>query len=329
MRFIDISALDRSLFINSGNKPVLKPDEVLVKVVAFGINRADLLQVQGKYPPPPGASEILGLECSGIIVALGSNVTQWSLGTPVFGLVDGGAYAEYCAMHVGMIWEKPNHLSFEQAAAIPESYLTAFQTIHYLVGSSVSDPSTWLLHAAASSVSQAIIQLLRIKGKVEIWGTCSQNKMDFVTQLGVHHVIDYQSKDFVEKISKTRNEGGVDVVVDYIGADYWTKNLKVLLPDGVLVMLGFLSGVKVDQINLFPIIQKRLKIQGSTLRARSKDYKAKLCSDFYKEYKTALTSGAIQPYVDQVFNWENIHEAHTRMEANQNKGKMVVRIPSE
>lgn len=326
MRYISVSKSDRSLSIEQGSRPELSSEEVLVEVRAFGINRADILQRAGKYPPPVGASPIMGLECSGVIVGLGSEVVDWQIGDDVMGLVDGGGYAQYCAMDGGMIWRKPDHLTFEEAAAIPEVFLTAFQALYSL--SSIQSGSKLLIHAAASSVGQALLQLAQAEGGITTLGTASGGKIGFCKNLGYDHVINYQEEDFEAVVEEITLGQGVDVIIDFVGGDYFTKNINSLAVDGTMVLLGVLSGGKVEEFSLWPLLSKRLKIQGSTLRARSTTYKRQLVTDFLEKFSEDFTQAVLKPHIFAVYPWTEIEEAHQVMKSNKNHGKIVLTIPS-
>ncbi|GAA5219728.1 NAD(P)H-quinone oxidoreductase [Membranihabitans marinus] len=325
MKYISVSQSDQSLSIEKCPKPKLKPEQVLVEVRAFGINRADILQRAGKYPPPVGASPIMGLECSGVIVALGSEVVHWQIGDEVMGLVDGGGYAEFCAMDGGMIWQKPQYLSFEEAAAIPEVFLTAYQALYAL--SSIQSGHKLLIHAAASSVGQALLQLAEAQGGITTFGTASAGKVLFCRDLGYHHVINYQEEDFQVVVEEITSGQGVDIIIDFVGSDYFVKNINSLAVDGTLILLGVLSGVKVDGFSLWPLLSKRLKIQGSTLRGRSTDYKRQLIADFLEKFSPHLNRSVLKPHIYAIYPWTEIEEAHQVMKSNKNHGKIVVSIP--
>lgn len=325
MRFVNhrLSGETSSLFFDEAPIPLAGPDEVVVAVKAFGINRADLLQRKGQYPPPAGASEILGLECSGVIHAIGSAVTQWNVGDEVCGLVDGGAYAEYCSMDAQMVWRKPEGLSWEEAAAMPEAYLTAYQALFQLMD--VTRMERVLIHAAASGIGSAAIQLLQGLD-VKKWGTCSGRKIDFCLQNGFDAVINYEEDSFYSSIMQWTNEVGVDGIVDLVGASYFQDNLKALRFDGTLVMLGTVSGIKVDEVNILPIISRRLTIRGSTLRARTVVYKRGLITQFLDRFGPEIQSGKLVPIIYKTLGWHDVSHAHAIMNANENTGKIVLAV---
>ncbi len=325
MRFVNYSRdrESRLLFLDEGPIPVSGPHDVLVEVHAFGVNRADILQRKGQYPPPSGASEILGLECSGIVCKTGEDVTTWKVGDEVCGLVDGGAYAEYCVMDSGMIWKKSNILSWAEAAAMPETFLTSYQALYQLMD--VSRMRSILIHAAASGVGSAAIQLLR-NIPIRKWGTASGSKRSFCLENGYDAIINYQEESFLEKIQEWTNIEGVDAIIDFVGGAYFQNNLKSLALDGTLVMLGTLGGIEVPEVNILPIISRRLRIVGSTLRSRDKIYKQNLVADFVDRYGEEIRNGTIKPSLFKTFNWDEMNQAHAMMEENRNAGKIVVMV---
>ena len=226
--------------------PSIGAGEVLVKVHATALNRADLLQRRGLYPPPDGESEILGLEMAGEVVVVGEGAGEWHPGDRVMALLAGGGYAECVGVAAEMLMRIPSNLSYEQAAAIPEAFLTAWQALDWLAG--LQKGETVLLHAGASGVGTAAIQLAKIKG-ARIWTTASAGKHSLCLELGADECIDYRIRDFSEVILQ-KNKNGVQVVIDFIGAPYFDKNLRVMAPDGRMVMPGFLGGARTKETNL-------------------------------------------------------------------------------
>ncbi|MFN7119197.1 MAG: NAD(P)H-quinone oxidoreductase [Saprospiraceae bacterium] len=312
-----------NLYISTYPPPPLGEQEILVKVHATALNRADLLQREGKYPAPPGESEILGLEMAGEIVEVGSNVTKWQAGDRVCGLLGGGGYAELAVIHEDLALPIPAALSFEQAAAIPEVFLTAFQALHWLA--KLQAQESVLIHAGASGVGTAAIQLAK-QAKASVLVTASAGKHDFCLQLGADYAIDYQSINFETALLEKTAGKGVNVVIDFIGAPYMQQNLNVLQTDGRLVMLALMGGTKVNELMIGNILRKRLQILGSTLRARSLDYKIALTRDFRLAAWDAFEKGTLKPVVDKIFDWKDVAEAHRYMESNQNKGKIILKI---
>lgn len=298
-------------------------NQVLIKVHATALNRADLLQREGKYPPPPGESPILGLEIAGEIAGIGSAVTKWQIGDRVCGLLGGGGYAEYAVLHEEMALPIPDHLSYEEAAAIPEAFLTAFQALVWLA--KLQKEESVLIHAGASGVGTAAIQLAKLF-ESPIYVTASAAKHEFCLQLGATHAIDYQEKDFENEILQQTDKQGVDVILDFIGAPYFQKNLNILQSDGRLILLATMGGFKIEELEIGGILRKRLQIIGTTLRARTLDYKIALTKDFRLFAWEAFEKGDLKPIVDRIYNWKDVVEAHRYMESNANKGKIVLKV---
>lgn len=304
--------------------PLRGPFEILIEVKAAGVNRADTLQRKGKYPPPQGASPILGLEVAGVVAETGPRVSRWKEGDKVFGLLSGGGYAQFASMHEDMAMAMPEDFSFTDAAAIPEVFLTAYQALAWLAR--LQQGERVLIHAGASGVGTAAIQLARELG-AEVYITASGGKHAICRELGARHTIDYQKESFRERINTLTNGEGVDVIVDFIAAPYFQDNLSSLSTDGRLIMLALLGGPKLQQANLAPVLQKRLSIIGSTLRSRSQEYQRRLCRELADFLLPRLQDGRIQVVIDTVFPWKEADAAHAHMEANKNKGKIVLELP--
>jgi putative PIG3 family NAD(P)H quinone oxidoreductase len=302
--------------------PEPKADEVLVQVKATALNRADLLQAQGNYPPPPGWPDALGLEFSGEILQIGSAVEGYSPGQRVMALVGGGGYAEQAVAPAAHIMPIPRHLSFEEAAGIPEVFLTAYSNMVELAGLSAGE--TVLIHAGASGVGLAAIQIARTIGATVIV-TASQPKHAICQQYGAELVIDYQSHNFADEILK-RFEG-VDVVVDMVGAPYWDDNMRVLNKWGRLVFIGLMGGSK-HTIDFRTIMQKRLSIMGSTLRNRTYERKARLIGNFWRWAEMHFEAGDLEPVIWRVLPLADVAQAHELMRNNQNAGKIVLSVKS-
>ncbi len=303
--------------------PVPEGNEVLVKVRSAGLNRADILQREGKYPAPKGASNILGLEIAGEIHSLGKNVKRWKIGDKVFGLLPGGGYAEYAAINELMANPIPPGLTYEQAAAIPEVFLTAFQALIWHSG--LKKDERVLIHAGASGVGTAAIQIAGAMG-AEIFITASAGKHEICRKLGAKFTIDYKNEDFASRINELTEKQGVDVIIDFIAGPYFSKNLSSLARDGRLILLATLGGGKTGDADVRQILTKRLTIIGSTLRSRTLDYQIKLNNDFINFGFNKFENGVLKPVVDRVFSWNDISEAHRYMEANKNTGKIVLNI---
>jgi len=312
-----------NLIIGETEKPIPKPDEILVKVAATALNRADILQREGKYPPPKGASPVLGLEMSGEIEEVGKNVTKWKIGDKVFGLLPGGGYAEFAVIHQDMAMAMPENLSLTEAAAIPEVFLTAYQALYWL--GKLQKNETVLIHAGGSGVGTAAIQLAKMQG-AEIIITASAGKHKTCKDLGADLAIDYQAQDFQKEVSKYTDGKGVNLIIDFIAGPYFAQNIDSLAKEGRLVLLAVLGGGKVENFNLMKLLAKRLQITASTLRSRTPAYQIELTKEFWNTTATHFQNGKLKPIISKVFDWQDVQEAHRYMEANKNVGKVVLEI---
>lgn len=314
------------LYLGEWEMPVPGTGELLVKVAATALNRADTLQRQGKYPPPPGVSPILGLEMAGTVAERGPGCSRFEVGDPVCALLAGGGYAEYVVIPETMAIPVPENWTMEQAAAMPETFLTAFQALDWLA--KLQPGETLLVHAAASGVGTAALQLARAKGAA-VLATASATKHEACLELGAARVIDYKTESF-ESVVREHTEGrGVDVVLDFLAAPYFQGNLNSLALDGRLVMLALMGGVQAGEVNLANILRKRLHIMGSTLRNRTAQYKAALTHDFSEFALPLFRAGTMAPVVDSVWNWEEAAAAHRFMEENRNIGKIILKIGAD
>ncbi len=309
------------LRIEERKKPVPKSEELLIEVHASALNRADLLQRRGKYPPPEGASDILGIEIAGQVVACGDKVENFKPGDRVFGLVGGGGYAEYCVIDHGLALKIPENWTYSDAAGVIEAFVTANETIFEL-GELVSGQSI-MIHAGGSGVGTAGIQMAHLLG-AEIWTTAgSEKKIQKAVQLGAKEGINYKIYDF-EKIILEKNFGqGVDVVEDFIGAGYFEKNLSILKPGGRLIQVGLMRGSRVE-LDLRVILDKCVQIKGFILRKRSLEEKRAMVKRFAERWMSALEKGKIKPIIDSIFPVSMVQDAHRYMEANSNFGKVVL-----
>lgn len=314
------------LYLGDLPDPAPGPQDLLVRVAATSINRADTLQRRGKYPVPVGDSPILGLEMAGTVIGMGAEVKGFEVGDNICGLLNGGGYAQLATIHQDMALRLPGNLSFTKAAAIPEVFLTAYQALHWLGHTQPGE--TVLIHAGASGVGTAAIQLARLIG-TRIIITASAGKHDTCRQLGAEYTIDYENEDFAERVLEITGGRGANVVIDFIGGPYFQANLDCMAMEGRLVMLSFLGGVQTNSFNLAPILRKRLQIVGSTLRARSLDYKRRLTDDFQRQYWSAFADRQLHSVVDSIYDWEDVAAAHRYMEANRNQGKIVLTIGDE
>lgn len=311
------------LYLGELEPPVPKPDEVLVKVAFTALNRADLLQREGNYPVPPGDSPIMGLEMSGTVVGKGDRVSKWTIGDQVFGLLNGGGYAELAVIHEDMAMPIPKGLSLQQAAAIPEVFLTAFQALNWIGKLQVDE--TVLIHAGASGVGTAALQLAQLM-QANSMVTASAGKHAICYELGANKAIDYRRENFAEAVKEHTNGKGVDVIVDFIAANYFKQNLEALALDGRMIMLALMGGIKVSEVNLAAILMKRLQITGSTLRSRSLEYKIRLTQDVYQYTQEHFANGRLRAVIDSVYPLEQVRHAHEYMEANKNQGKILLQV---
>lgn len=313
------------LFIGEAETPVPGDDELLIRVHATSLNRADILQREGKYPPPEGASSILGLDVAGIVEDTGKNCTGWQKGERVFGLLPGGGYAEYAVIHHKGAMKIPSSLEFVEAAAIPEVFLTAFQAL-FRIGD-LGKGQTVLIHAGASGVGTAAIQLARERNAGIIVTAGSPEKLNACLELGAQSAINYKEGKFVHAALNATQGKGVDLIIDFIGRNYWGQNLSVLKTDGSMVILALMSGSLIQNFDLRIFMKKRLHITGSTLRNRSIEYKNRLTRDFSDFALDKLSRGQLKPVIDKIFSWEEVRRAHRYMEENRNTGKIVLKIP--
>lgn len=306
-----------------GEYPTPEPgaDELLVKVHAAALNRADTLQRRGKYPPPDGASEILGLDIAGTVAQAGPGCVNWSEGDRVFGLVPGGGYAEYALIHKDMAMVVPPGLSMVEAAAIPEVFLTAFQALHWL--GRVQAHNAVLIHAGASGVGTAAIQLVK-RANAHPYITASAPKHAACADLGAEATIDYETEDFAARIEALTEGRGVDIILDVVGAPYFHRNIDALAMDGRIVQLATLGGSTVEPVSLRALMAKRVHLLATTLRSRSRAYKIQLTSEFAADILPHFVDGELRPVIDSTFDWTDAADAHRRMEANKNIGKIVL-----
>ena len=325
MKAVLVDKFGGSENLRIGEWPTPEPgeNEILVSIAATALNRADILQREGRYPPPKGASPILGLEYSGRVAKVGAKVSRWEVGDEVCGLLAGGGYAEYVTVHENLAMSVPQGIDLVQAAAIPEVFLTAFQALDWLAGLNAGEKV--LIHAGASGVGTAAIQIAREKG-AEIFVTASAGKHDICKELGATHTIDYKTESFAKVIADITNGEGVNVIIDFISGPYFDANLASLALEGRMIMLAFLGSPKVESANLGPILRKRLTIIGSTLRARTQKYKVKLTRDLNEFAWAKFADGTLKPVIDSIFNWEEVAKAHDYMEANKNSGKVLLRV---
>jgi putative PIG3 family NAD(P)H quinone oxidoreductase len=298
-------------------------EQILVRVRATALNRADVMQRLGQYPPPPGESDILGLELAGEVEAVGAAVKDIAPGDRVFGLVGSGGYAEKAVIDARMAMLMPSGWSFTQAAAVPEVFFTAQETIFTLAG--LQQGETLLIHAAASGVGTAGIQMARETGARIFVTAGSAEKIQRCIDLGATAGCNYKERDFADWVKEVTNGQGVDVIEDFIGAAYWERNLRSLKIGGRLVLVGLMGGVKIEA-NLGLIMTKRLQIFGSVLRSRPLVDKIAITQRFRSNWLPLLAAGRIAPVVDRVFPIAQVADAHRYMEENRNFGKIILAV---
>ena len=305
--------------------PVPGENQVLVKVMATSINRPDLVQREGKYPPPPGDSEILGLEVSGIIQELGPGVTGWQKGDRVISLVGGGGYAEYAVAYANHLMRIPESMSFTEAACVCESYITAFLNV-FMIGE-FRDGQSAILHGGGGGVNTAAIQLCKALAPTsKLIVTAAPEKMARVKEIGADFLINFrETPDFTEVIKEFTAKKGVDLILDHVGAKYLAPNMNSLAYKGKLVVIGVTSGIKAE-LNLALMMVKRQQIIGSVLRSRPVSEKGEIVAEFTRRALPKFADRTIVPIIEKVFPLEQVVEAHRMMEADQHFGKIVLQI---
>ena len=315
------------LIIKDQPLPTPTKDEVLVKVDSTAINRTDIMTREDsslKAPYP-----ILGVEISGIVEKEVPNYPELKRGTRVAGLVNRGGYAEYAVMPANRAIVVPDSMSLIDAAAIPEVFLTAYQTMFWL--GELKPQETILIHAAGSGVGTAAIQLASRKiTDANIIATAgSKHKLEMAKALGAQHTINYKKEDFAKKVLDYTNGHGADVILDFVGASYWEQNLKSAAIDGRWILIGTLGGAEVEKISISDLMKKRLSLKGTLLTPRSDDYKAKLTQEFSKRIIPFFEEDIIQPIIHSVLSFEDLPEAHRQMEASENTGKIIIQIADD
>ncbi len=305
--------------------PVPAADEVLIRVAATGVNRPDVAQRSGKYPPPPGASPILGLECAGEVVAVGADVRRFRVGDRVCALTNGGAYAEYCAAPEAQALPWPAGFDALRAAALPETYFTVwanlFGTAHS-PGGRLAPGEAVLVHGGTSGIGVTAIQLAKAFGATVVTTAGSDAKCAEARRFGADHAINYRTHDFAEEVK--RLVGGVDVVLDMVGAPYFGRNLRCLRMDGRLVLIAFLGGEMAEQLDLRPIMVRRLTVTGSTMRPRSTAQKGEIARALEEKVWPLLARGEACPHIHATFALERAAEAHALMESSAHVGKIML-----
>lgn len=328
MKIIDVPTPGgpEALVVAERPLPIVGDEEVLIRVAAAGLNRADILQRRGRYPAPPGAPTYPGLEVAGVIHQVGRAVREFKEGDAVCALLQGGGYAEYCSVNAGQALPIPGSLGAIEAASLPEAYFTVWSNVFEF--GRLQPGETLLVHGGSSGIGVAAIQLAKALGHVVFTTAGSADKCRFCEQLGAQRAINYRTEDFVAVIAAETGGKGVNVVLDMIGGSYLTRNLQALATEGRLVMIATQGGVK-GEIDVLRIMQQRLIVTGSTLRARSSEFKRGIRAKLQQTVWPLIASGAIRPIVDKVFPFDRAADAHAYMESGVHKGKIVLDVSRE
>ncbi len=324
MRYIDVAQPGgpEAMSVATGPVPQPRAHEVLVRVHAAGVNRPDVAQRQGKYPPPPDASPVLGLEVAGEIVAVGEGVGAYSVGERICGLANGGGYAEYCVVPFTQCLPWPTGYDAVRAAAVPETFFTVWANL-FDIGRLAPGESV-LIHGGSSGIGTTAIQLAHEFGARVYVTAGSVEKCDACVKLGADAAINYKEADFAESIKAFTNGAGVDVVLDMIGGPYAPRNLRSLKLDGRLVLIAFLGGSKVEQLDLLSVVVKRLTVTGSTMRPRTAAQKGAITESLRSKVWPVLAAGRCGPVIHGVFPLAQAAEAHRLMESSTHIGKIVL-----
>lgn len=322
MRAVEITKPGGPDVLQITERPIPEPahDQIVIKVAWAGVNRPDALQRAGAYAPPPGASDLPGLEASGEVVALGAGVTGWALGDQVCGLLPGGGYAEYVATPAANCLPLPKGMSLKEAACLPETYFTVFSNVFTRGGLKAGE--RFLIHGGSSGIGTTAIQLANVFGARVFATAGSDEKCAACMELGAERAINYRDEDFVEVI---RAEGGADLILDMVGGPYIPRNIKALADDGRLVQIAFLQGPKVE-VNFAQLMTRRLTMTGSTLRPQSDLAKARIAQDLREAVWPLLDAGRVKPIMDSEFPLGQASAAHARMESSGHIGKIVLEV---
>jgi len=322
MQVVEISAPGGPEVLRIATRPLPRPQagEVLIKVAAVGVNGPDLMQRKGLYPPPAGAPDLLGLEVSGTVVAAGDQVQRWSVGDKLTALTNGGGYAEYCAVDARHCLPIPKGIDLRDAASLPETLFTVWSNI--FMGAGLSAGETLLVHGGAGGIGTTAIQLGKAFGAKVVATDSPEARCSICRDLGADRVIDYQQEDYVEIM---RREGGANVILDIVGGPNIERNFKAATHDARIIQLAFALGSKVN-LNLMPVMLKRLTYTGSTLRTRSPAFKARIAQELEARVWPLIESGKIKPVVHAVFPLADAAKAHSLMESGTHIGKIVLTV---
>ena len=321
-RYVEVDPADQSLSIQEDTSPSPAPGEVLIRVAAAGLNRADLLQRMGLYPPPEDASPIMGLEVSGQIIALGEGVEGWAVGDAVCALTHGGGYADHAVAPAGQCLPVPDDLSMEEAAALPEALLTVWHNIFQRAA--MQSGERVLIHGGASGIGTLGIQMADAMGG-EVYTTAgTDEKCAALQDLGAKMAINYRTADFVDVLTEAGLKDRINVILDMAGGDFVQKNIDIAAPEGRIVYIAFIRGFEAE-VNFAPLLMKRITLTGSTLRAQSFTQKAVMCRELREHIYPFLDSGRIKPVVDRVFELDEVASAHDYMQSGAHMGKIILR----
>jgi NADPH2:quinone reductase len=325
MKVVEITAHGNPEVLRSNTRAVPQPraGEVLIQVDAAGVNRPDVLQRQGHYPVPPGASDLPGLEVAGTVVALGSGVKEWQVGDKVCALTAGGGYAEFCAAPASNCLPIPHGLSLQEAASLPETFFTVWTNV--FERARLRENETLLVQGGSSGIGVAAIQMARAMGHRVFATAGSADKCAACVALGAERAINYKTEDFVAVVKAATDGRGVNVVLDMVAGEYLQREIDALADDGRIVIIAFLGGMK-STIDVGQVMRRRLTITGSTLRPRTAEFKATIASALRDKIWPLIESGAIKPVIHTMFPLSDAAQAHTLMESGQHIGKIVLRV---
>ena len=325
MKVVEVARPGDSSVLEMGERPIPVPKsgEVLIKVAAAGMNRADIMQRNGHYPPPPGTTDILGLEVSGTVVASAPDAVGFSAGDEVCALLAGGGYAQYCTAPASSCLRVPRSLSLVSAAAVPETFFTVWTNV--FMRGKLKKGETILVHGGTSGIGTTAIQLALAFG-AKVGATAgNDDKCEACIDLGAERAINYRTKDFVEEVLDWTDGRGVNLILDIIAGDYVPKNIKCLAVEGRMVIIATQGGLKTE-LNVLPIMMKRLTITGSTLRPRTVEQKEEIARELSAKAWPLLEDGSVSPVIDSVFSLEQVREAHQRLESGSHIGKILLQM---
>ena len=325
MKVIEISEYGDADVLKLTDRPIPEPasGEVLIRVAAAGLNRADVMQRNGHYPPPPGASDLLGLEVSGTVAATAPDVHDLSVGDEVCALLTGGGYAQYCTAPASSCLPIPKSLNLVESAAVPETFFTVWTNI--FMRGKLKKGERLLVHGGTSGIGTTAIQLAKAFGAKVCATAGSDEKCDACVELGADLAVNYREDDFVEKVKTWTNGQGVDVILDIVAGDYLAKNIKSLAVEGRLVIIATQGGLK-SEINALPIMMKRLTVTGSTLRPRTVEQKSEIAQELREHAWPLLDNGSIKPVIDSVYPMHQVSDAHRRLDSGTHIGKILLQM---